>query len=74
MKKRILASFIGGSLGLIIGVMICLLLVPIISPKPLKDPSTLWNVYEDEDNGVTCYIYDEKSISCLPTKELVRTP
>ncbi len=66
MKKDFLYSF---TLVLGVGIIILLLIGwigPTFAPKsPEKDPSTLWNVYEDQDNGVTCYIYDEKSISCL---------
>lgn len=35
-----------------------------------QQQKNLWNVYEDQDNGVTCYIYKDISISCLPTKDL----
>ena len=37
--------------------------------QQLQEPS-LWNVYEDKDAGVTCYIYKDENISCLPTKDL----
>lgn len=35
-----------------------------------QEPS-LWSVYEDRDACVTCYIYKDDSISCLPTKDLI---
>lgn len=36
-----------------------------------QEPS-LWSVYEDRDACVTCYIYKDDSISCLPTKDLTK--
>lgn len=44
-------------------------LVPLFE-KPTKEMSDRVSVYEDEENGVSCYILDEKAISCIPNQFL----
>lgn len=82
MKKQLIESikeFIKHDMGsllrliAIISIPFFFLIIPValLANNKSGDLSTRFEVYEDKEGGVTCYILDSKVISCMPTKDLI---